>query len=125
LSIKASRYLSIYLCLINPVYGRIPDMNVGYARVSTGDQNFDLQRDALLAAGCDESKIFSDKLSGAKDDRPGLAQALEYVRGGDTLVGGLAFGTLKSELKDLHVDVLSDYSRYVPTKRMAWSALAS
>ncbi len=61
-------------------------MNVGYARVSTGDQNFDLQRDALLAAGCDETKIFTDKLSGAKDDRPGLAQALEYVRGGDTLV---------------------------------------
>ena len=61
-------------------------MNVGYARVSTGDQNFDLQRDALLAAGCDESKIFTDKLSGAKDDRPGLAQALAYVRAGDTLV---------------------------------------
>ncbi len=61
-------------------------MNVGYARVSTGDQNLDLQRDALLAAGCDESKIFTDRLSGGKDDRPGLAQALEYVRGGDTLV---------------------------------------
>lgn len=61
-------------------------MNVGYARVSTGDQNFDLQRDALLTAGCDESKIFTDKLSGGRDDRPGLAQALEYVREGDTLV---------------------------------------
>ncbi len=61
-------------------------MNIGYARVSTGDQNLDLQRDALLAAGCDESKIFTDRLSGSKDDRPGLAQALEYVRTGDTLV---------------------------------------
>ena len=61
-------------------------MNVGYARVSTGDQNLDLQRDALLAAGCDASKIFTDRLSGGKDDRPGLAQALEYVREGDTLV---------------------------------------
>ncbi len=61
-------------------------MNVGYARVSTSDQNLDLQRDALLAAGCDESKIFTDRLSGSKDDRPGLAQALEYVRTGDTLV---------------------------------------
>lgn len=61
-------------------------MNVGYARVSTGDQNLDLQRDALTAAGCDESKIFTDRLSGSKDDRPGLAQALEYVRAGDTLV---------------------------------------
>jgi len=61
-------------------------VNIGYARVSTGDQNLDLQRDALLAAGCDESKIFTDRLSGSKDDRPGLAQALEYVRTGDTLV---------------------------------------
>ncbi len=61
-------------------------MNVGYARVSTGDQNLDLQRDALIAAGCEENRIFTDKLSGSKDDRPGLAQALEYVRGGDTLV---------------------------------------
>ena len=61
-------------------------MNVGYARVSTGDQNLDLQRDALMAAGCDESKIFADRLSGGRDDRPGLAQALGYVRKGDTLV---------------------------------------
>jgi len=61
-------------------------VNVGYARVSTGDQNLDLQRDALMAAGCDEGKIFTDRLSGGRDDRPGLAQALEYVREGDTLV---------------------------------------
>jgi len=61
-------------------------VNVGYARVSTGDQNLDLQCDALLAAGCEADRIFTDKLSGAKDDRPGLAQALAYVRQGDTLV---------------------------------------
>ncbi len=61
-------------------------MNVGYARVSTGDQNLDLQRDALIAAGCEENRIFTDRLSGSKDDRPGLAQALAYVRAGDTLV---------------------------------------
>ncbi len=59
-------------------------MLVGYARVSTGDQNLDLQLDALKAAGCD--KVFTDKLSGAKDDRPGLQEALEYAREGDTLV---------------------------------------
>jgi DNA invertase Pin-like site-specific DNA recombinase len=81
-----SRNSSKYLCPINPLYGRIPDMNVGYARVSTGDQNFNLQRDALKAAGCDESKIFTDRLSGGRDERPGLVQALEYVRQGDTLV---------------------------------------
>ena len=53
-------------------------MFVGYARVSTGDQNLDLQKDALKAAGCD--RVFTDRLSGAKDDRPGLGEALEFVR---------------------------------------------
>ncbi len=81
-----SRNLSSYLCLLNPACGRIPDTLIGYARVSTGDQNFDLQRDALLAAGCEAGKIFTDRLSGGKDERPGLAQALAYVRAGDTLV---------------------------------------
>lgn len=50
-------------------------MFVGYARVSTGDRNLDLQMDALKAAGCE--KVFTDRLSGAKDDRPGLGEALE------------------------------------------------
>ena len=59
-------------------------MLIGYARVSTIDQNLDLQMDALKTAGCD--KVFADKLSGAKDDRPGLQEALEYAREGDTLV---------------------------------------
>ena len=61
-------------------------MNVGYARVSTGDQNLDLQKDALRIAGCEDNKIFTDKLSGTKDDRPGLGEALTYLRPGDTLV---------------------------------------
>lgn len=56
---------------------------IGYARISTSDQSTDLQRDALLAAGC--SRIFSDEMSGARADRPGLKQALDYVREGDTL----------------------------------------
>ncbi|MCA9893121.1 MAG: recombinase family protein [Anaerolineae bacterium] len=59
-------------------------MLVGYSRVSTQDQNPELQLDALNAAGCE--KIFTEKMSGAKRDRPELIAALEYVRAGDTLV---------------------------------------
>jgi len=59
-------------------------MLIGYQRVSTDDQNLALQHDALQSAGCE--KIFSDKMSGAKADRPGLKQAFEFARKGDTLV---------------------------------------
>lgn len=58
-------------------------MNVGYARVSTFDQNLDLQKDALTHAGCE--KIFTDTMSGAKAERPGLVQALTFMRAGDVL----------------------------------------
>jgi DNA invertase Pin-like site-specific DNA recombinase len=57
---------------------------VGYARVSTLEQILDLQRDALNAAGC--NRIFTDTASGGRNDRPGLAQAFDYVREGDVLV---------------------------------------
>lgn len=59
-------------------------MTIGYARVSTLDQNLDLQYDALSGAGC--SKIYSEKVSGAKSDRVELARLLEQVREGDTVV---------------------------------------
>ena len=59
-------------------------MNIGYARVSTQDQNLDLQNDALKGAGCE--KIYTDKMSGAKTDRPGLEKILGFIRKGDTLV---------------------------------------
>ena len=59
-------------------------MLIGYARVSTHDQTLALQQDALEKEGCD--KIFTDTASGAKAERPGLKQALSYVRPGDTLV---------------------------------------
>jgi DNA invertase Pin-like site-specific DNA recombinase len=63
-------------------------MLVGYMRVSTdGDrQTFDLQRDALLAAGVDERHLFEDRVSGSRGDRAGLAKALAFVRPGDCLV---------------------------------------
>ena len=57
---------------------------IGYARVSTHEQTLDLQKDALEKIGC--IKIFSDVVSGAKAERTGLHEALEYVREGDTLV---------------------------------------
>ena len=59
-------------------------MLIGYARVSTRDQNYELQLDALAEAGC--RKIFEEKLSGAQRDRPELKAALDYVRPGDALV---------------------------------------
>jgi DNA invertase Pin-like site-specific DNA recombinase len=59
-------------------------MLIGYARVSTQDQNLDLQRDALAKAGCD--RTFTDVASGAKSDRSGLAEAIGFLREGDTLV---------------------------------------
>ena len=57
---------------------------IGYARVSTTEQHLHLQQDALSAAGC--LKIFTDTISGAKSARKGLAEALDYIRAGDTLV---------------------------------------
>jgi DNA invertase Pin-like site-specific DNA recombinase len=58
--------------------------HVGYVRVSTLEQDPTLQLDALAAAGC--AKIFEDGASGARADRPGLRQALDYVRDGDVLI---------------------------------------
>jgi DNA invertase Pin-like site-specific DNA recombinase len=59
-------------------------MLIGYARVSTDDQNLDLQRDALAQAGC--LRVYEDKDSAAKAERPGLLLTLEVLREGDTLV---------------------------------------
>src|SRR4051794_34746028 len=59
-------------------------MLLGYARVSTVDQNLALQRDALTEAGC--AKIFTEQMSGAVTDRPALYDALEFARSGDTLI---------------------------------------
>ncbi len=59
-------------------------MFIGYARVSTSDQNLSLQKEALEKSGC--KKIYEDAISGTRSNRPGLDQALEMLRGGDTLV---------------------------------------
>jgi DNA invertase Pin-like site-specific DNA recombinase len=57
---------------------------IGYARVSTNDQDLQLQLDALKKAKC--KRIFTDKISGAIKDRPGLNDVLSHLRDGDTLV---------------------------------------
>ncbi|MCF6768559.1 recombinase family protein [Thiotrichales bacterium 19S11-10] len=59
---------------------------VGYARVSTQDQDVQLQVDALAKAGCAKQLIFIDKISGAKSDRPGLDKCLAELAKGDTLL---------------------------------------
>src|SRR6516162_7259025 len=71
-----------------PQINGFPLMLVGYMRVSSESdrQITDLQRDALRAAGVDPRHLFEDHASGAKDDRTGLARALEFVRSNDVLV---------------------------------------
>src|SRR3954469_20103173 len=59
-------------------------MLIGYARVSTHEQNLDLQQDALKNAGC--TKTFTDTVSGGTAERPGLAETFSHLREGDTLV---------------------------------------
>ena len=59
---------------------------IGYARVSTFEQNLDSQLDDLKKLGCDINNIYIDKISGAKSERPGLDQCLENLKKGDTLI---------------------------------------
>jgi DNA invertase Pin-like site-specific DNA recombinase len=89
--IKALRFSEITL----EIYSRLntittssdkkgPLMLIGYARVSTQDQNLELQREALRQAGC--QKVFEDQVSGTRAERPGLTKAREMLREGDMLV---------------------------------------
>ena len=61
-------------------------MHIGYARVSTNEQNLDLQYDALLKTGVSAKNIFTDKITGTKAERKGLEEALSHLREGDTFV---------------------------------------
>lgn len=82
-------------------------MKIGYARVSTADQSLDLQIDALRAAGCDPDRIYTEKTSGAKDDRAILERVMDMLRPGDVLyvykLDRLARSTIKliSTLNDV------------------------
>ena len=110
-------------------------MLVGYARVSTADQDLTLQTDALTKAGCE--KLFTDKVSGAKLKRPGLTEALNFVRAGDTLViwkldrlgrsiGGLI--ELAADLSARKIDFRSltdGFDTATPSGRLLFHILAS
>jgi DNA invertase Pin-like site-specific DNA recombinase len=74
-------------------------MFVGYARVSTDDQNLTLQEDALKKVGCE--RIFKDKMSGTKSERPGLKEALDFLRDGEDVLVVWRLDRLGRSLKDL------------------------
>jgi DNA invertase Pin-like site-specific DNA recombinase len=61
-------------------------MLIGYARVSTNEQSLDLQRDALRKAGVSAKNLYTDTITGTKQERPGLEAALSHLREGDTFV---------------------------------------
>ena len=82
-------------------------MLIGYARVSTIEQTLDLQQDALRQAGCEQ--VFTDHISGAKSERPGLTQAVEFVRSGDILVVW-KLDRLGRSLKQL-IEIVSDLQK--------------
>ena len=90
-------------------------MLIGYARVSTDDQNLNLQQDALNQAGC--GCIYEDHISGVKAERPGLQEAINYARPGDTLVVW-RLDRLSRSLKDLIEMVTLPESRGIGLKSL-------
>jgi DNA invertase Pin-like site-specific DNA recombinase len=73
---------------MSPAAATTTSVQLGYARVSTGHQSLDQQLDALTGAGVDPQRVYSDKLSGmsTREQRPGLAELLDYARPGDAIV---------------------------------------
>lgn len=110
-------------------------MLIGYARVSTTDQDLTVQREALERAGCE--KLFTDKASGAKVDRPGLAEALVFARAGDTLViwkldrlgrsisGLIALAATLSERQIDFRSLTDGFDTATPSGRLLFHILAS
>jgi DNA invertase Pin-like site-specific DNA recombinase len=88
---------------------------IGYARVSTTEQHLHLQQDALVQSGC--LKIFTDTISGAKLERKGLTEALNYIRKGDTLVVW-RLDRLGRSLKDLIERITDLHSRNIGFKSL-------
>ncbi len=94
----------IFLTSLLNLTGNTETMKIGYARVSTKEQNLDRQIDALQQAGCE--KIFSEQISGATKERPELKMLLCQIRDGDQLVID-KLSRLGKSLKDL-IQIVSD-----------------
>ncbi|MCP4182257.1 MAG: recombinase family protein, partial [Hyphomicrobiales bacterium] len=82
-------------------------MKIGYARVSTEDQKLDVQIDALKQAGCE--KIYKEKITGSKRDRPQLDKMLEHIRAGDVVVI-TKYDRLSRSLRDL-IDIVGQINK--------------
>jgi DNA invertase Pin-like site-specific DNA recombinase len=110
-------------------------VQIGYARVSTEDQNLELQLDALKQAGW--KRVFTDKISGTRANRPGLDDALSHVREGDTLtvwkldrlgrsVKGLVDLVADLERRQVHFKSLTDrIDTKTPAGRFFFHVMAS
>lgn len=114
---------------------RIIKMKIGYARVSTVDQNLDRQIDALKAVGCEQ--IYFEKASGRSKDRPELKKMIEHLRSGDQVVvvklDRIGRNTknlieLSEQFEDLGVDFISlgdSIDTSTATGRLFFSVLAA
>ena len=110
-------------------------MRIGYARVSSEDQNLTLQLDALKNAECDQ--VFQDQMSGTRADRPGLKDALSHLRPGDTLlvwkldrlgrgVKGLVDLVADLEKREIHFQSITDQiNTSTPAGRFFFHVMAS
>lgn len=94
-------------------------MKIGYARVSTHDQNLDRQIDQLKAAGCE--KIFKEKITGTKKERPELDKLLDQLRPGDTIIIS-ELTRLSRSTKDLFelVEVIHSKGSDIKSLKESW-----
>lgn len=95
------------------------DYKIGYARVSTQDQNLERQLDILKEAGCD--KIYQEKITGTKKDRPELDKLLEDLRSGDTIIIS-DLTRLSRSTKDLFnlVELIESKGAYIKSLKESW-----